>query len=194
MRWGCYRGGRWNRWGLKWKRQDWNSFYCSLLGWLCWACQEHPWWKEQSKHGSPVSVVIILGGFSPWGLCLQSWVVWVRCHNIPPISHGQLLPENAPTECSVWVWKSHSQCSSCLFPELLWIFVLQELCEAGRNPPPSTAVKVLICLSQEKPSLFILGYISYQEAVAKLEGLQRTAAVTEMKELGNSRRLQELKL
>lgn len=28
----------------------------------------------------------------------------------------------------------------------------------------------------------------YQELVAKLEGLQRTAAVTEMKELGNGRR------
>ncbi|KAL2298058.1 hypothetical protein Nmel_017019 [Mimus melanotis] len=40
--------------------------------------------------------------------------------------------------------KSHCQCSSCLFPELLKIFVLQELCEAGRNPPPSTAVKALM--------------------------------------------------
>lgn len=49
-------------------------------------------------------------------------------------------------------------------------------------------MKVLICLSREKPNLFILGWISYQEVVAKLEGLQRTAAVTEMKELGNGRR------
>lgn len=53
---------------------------------------------------------------------------------------------------------------------------------------------VLIYVSWEKPNLFVLGWIWYQEAVAKLEGLQRTAAVTETRDLGNDRRLQELKL
>lgn len=76
-------------------------------------------------------------------------------------------------------------CSGC--------FVLRELCEARRNPTLGTAVKVLICIPWEKPNLFILGWLSYQEVVAKLEGLQRTAAVAETRELGNDRRLQELK-
>lgn len=53
---------------------------------------------------------------------------------------------------------------------------------------------VLIYVSWEKPNLFVLGWIWYQEAVAKLEWLQRTAAVTETRDLGNDRRLQELKL
>lgn len=53
---------------------------------------------------------------------------------------------------------------------------------------------VLIYIPWEKPNLFVLGWISYQEVVAKLEGLQRATAVTETRELGDDRRLQELKL
>lgn len=54
--------------------------------------------------------------------------------------------------------------------------------------------KVLIRSSREKPNFPLWGRISYREVLAKLEGLQRTAAVTEMGELGDDRRLQELRL
>ena len=53
----------------------------------------------------------------------------------------------------------------------------------------SVAVKVPIYISWVKPDLFALGWILYQEVVAQLEGLQRRAAVTETRELGNDRRL-----
>lgn len=70
------------------------------------------------------------GGFSPWGhclgcrssICLQSWVIWVRCHNIPqyPIASFSLklhplltcrcgrVPVNAPAASSL-------NCSESLF-------------------------------------------------------------------------------
>lgn len=121
----------------------WNSFYCSHLGWLCWAWQEHPRWKEQLKHGSPVSAAIGLGGFSPWGHCLGVQIFYMpsvlshfgkvaqypiasfslRMH--PPLTAGveeslsvlQLpLPWTAQDLCSagaLWSWKEPSTQHSC---------------------------------------------------------------------------------
>jgi len=54
-------------------------------------------------------------------------------------------------------------------------FVLQELCELGRNPMPGMAVKVLIYISWEKPDWFAWRWISYREAAAELEGLQKNS-------------------
>lgn len=133
------------------------------LGMIVLSLARAPLMKGAVKTWGTVSVVICLGGCCPWGHCSG---VQIFC-TPSVLSHlgevSQFLPRCPITSCSLRLQpaltvgvKSHCQCSSCLFPELLSIFVLQELCEAGRNPPPSTAVKVLICLSQEKPKLFIL--------------------------------------
>lgn len=161
MRWGCYRvaGGI----GEDWNGRGSGKFLPLLpLGMIVlslaraslmrWAVKTWVTCKYSNEFGEVlVPEDIALGCRS--SICLQCWVIGVSQY--PPISHHQLLPEIAPT-AYLQVWES----LSVLQLLLSWtaqIFVLQELCEAGRNPPPSPAVKVLICLSWEKPNLFMLG-------------------------------------
>lgn len=53
--------------------------------------------------------------------------------------------------------------------------------------------KVLIRSSREEPNFPLWGWVLYWEVLASLEGLQRTAAVAEIWELGDDRRLQGLR-